>query len=79
MARPTPLFSTTRHHRPQVGAGRVEQGHDLARAVHDPLLAHLPYLSSAVIHVDPAGLGGTDHHAAADREHDHADEHSHHH
>lgn len=40
----------------------VEQGHDIAKATHHQLLDHLPYLSSATIHIDPAHESGDDHH-----------------
>lgn len=40
----------------------VEQGHDIAKDAHHELLEHLPYLSSATIHVDPANASGDDHH-----------------
>jgi divalent metal cation (Fe/Co/Zn/Cd) transporter len=40
----------------------VEQGHDIAKEVHHELLDHLPYLSSATIHVDPANASGDEQH-----------------
>jgi cation diffusion facilitator family transporter len=39
----------------------VEQGHDIAKEVHHELLDHLPYLSSATIHVHPDNASGDDH------------------
>ena len=66
----------------------VEQGHAVACVVQGALLEHLPYLSSATIHIDPVGASGSDHHPQAgehaehanDTEHapnDHHDAHSH--
>ncbi|MGQ0601176.1 MAG: cation diffusion facilitator family transporter [Anaerolineales bacterium] len=40
----------------------VEPGHDIAKDAHHELLEHLPYLSSATIHIDPANASGDDHH-----------------
>ena len=52
----------------------VGQGHDVACAVQGSLREHLPYLSSATIHVDPVGASGSDHHASAGQgEHEHAE------
>jgi cation diffusion facilitator family transporter len=60
----------------------VEQGHAVAGAVQGSLLKHLPYLSSATIHVDPVGASGSDHHRqdghAHEREAHHHDAHEHH-
>lgn len=47
----------------------VGQGHAVACAVQGSLLEHLPYLSSATIHVDPVGASGSDHHGHAGHEH----------
>jgi cation diffusion facilitator family transporter len=40
----------------------VGQGHDIANIAHHELLEHLPYLSSATIHVDPANASGDEQH-----------------
>jgi len=47
----------------------VEQGHDIATTVHDNLMAHLPFLARGVIHVDPVGEYGEEHHSHADHTH----------
>ena len=54
----------------------VAQGHDVSSAVQGALLEHLPYLSSATIHVDPVGAAGSDHHPQANQNDHHADEHA---
>jgi cation diffusion facilitator family transporter len=40
----------------------VAQGHAIATDAHHTLLEHLPYLSSATIHVDPSNRSGDEHH-----------------
>jgi cation diffusion facilitator family transporter len=40
----------------------VEQGHEIATDVHRQLMAHLPFLARAVVHVDPVGASGEEHH-----------------
>jgi cation diffusion facilitator family transporter len=57
----------------------VEQGHDVARAVQGALLEHLPYLSSATIHIDPVGAAGSNHHPQPgdQAEHEHHEAHEH--
>lgn len=44
--------------------------------VHRQLMAHLPFLARAIVHVDPTSASGEDHHHAhdhsAEREHVHA-------
>ena len=40
----------------------VEAAHDIARRVCQQLLRHLPYLSDATVHVDPATAPGAAHH-----------------
>jgi cation diffusion facilitator family transporter len=60
----------------------VEQGHAIGADVHRQLIAHLPFLARAIVHVDPMSDSGESHHlielAHEDRdEHDHA--HAHHH
>jgi cation diffusion facilitator family transporter len=54
----------------------VVQGHDIAAHVHHELLHHLPYLSSAIIHVDPADMSA-DHHSVPVHVHDGFAPHSH--
>jgi cation diffusion facilitator family transporter len=53
----------------------VEEGHALAGAVQGSLLKHLPYLSSATIHVDPIGASGSAHHSTAEPDGHHHDQH----
>ena len=48
----------------------VEQGHEIATDVHQQLTAHLPFLARAVIHVDPVGASGEEHHTRAEHGHD---------
>ena len=57
----------------------VASGHSIAEDVHHRLLHQLKYLSSATVHVDPAGLAGAayHHHNSGDNEHEHNDGHSH--
>ncbi len=45
------------------GALSVAQGHAIAKDAHRALLAHLPYLSTAAIHVDPDSEAGDHHHS----------------
>jgi cation diffusion facilitator family transporter len=40
----------------------VEQGHEIATNVHRQLITHLPFLARAVVHVDPVGASGEEHH-----------------
>jgi divalent metal cation (Fe/Co/Zn/Cd) transporter len=44
----------------------VEEGHAIATGVHRQLMAHLPFLARAVVHVDPVGASGEEHHGAAE-------------
>ena len=57
----------------------VGQGHEVSCAVQSALLEHLPYLSSATIHIDPVGATGSDHHpqVAHNDQHEAADTHEH--
>ena len=48
----------------------VENGHEISQEAHRRLLDHLQYLSSATIHVDPAGSSGEEHHRVAGKHHD---------
>jgi cation diffusion facilitator family transporter len=55
----------------------VEEGHAIAGAAHQALLQQLRYLSSATIHVDPAGASGEEHHRIAQYEHGGISDHPH--
>lgn len=55
----------------------VEQGHAIAREVRHQLMHHLPYLTNATIHVDPATASGERHHLISDHTHDQLPTHSH--
>lgn len=55
----------------------VERGHHVAREVRHRLLHHLPYLSDAVVHVDPASASGERHHRVSNHAHDGMSPHSH--
>src|SRR5215212_7022723 len=48
----------------------VEQGHEIATDVHRQLVAHLPFLARALVHVDPVGASGEEHHARGERGHE---------
>jgi cation diffusion facilitator family transporter len=48
----------------------VAEGHEIAKAVEHQLRHHLPFLSGAIIHVDPAGEPGDAHHRIEMHEHD---------
>ncbi len=54
----------------------VEQGHSIGADVHRELVAHLPFLARAIVHVDPTGASGESHHFV-DVAYEHADEHDH--
>ena len=47
------------------GALPVTKAHEVAEVAHHELLHHVPNLSDAIIHVDPAGLGDDPHAATA--------------
>ncbi len=47
----------------------VVQGHDIAKRVEEQLFQHLPFLSGAIVHVDPAGESGEQHHRVARQPH----------
>jgi cation diffusion facilitator family transporter len=51
----------------------VEEGHEIATDVHRQLTAHLPFLARAVVHVDPVGASGEEHHTDAGHGHDSED------
>lgn len=55
----------------------VAQGHDIAKEVRHQLLHHLPYLSSASVHIDPVEEAGDDFHRIEQHRHDGLDAHSH--
>jgi cation diffusion facilitator family transporter len=55
----------------------VTEGHRIAKEVHHQLLHHVPYLSRATIHVDPAGESGETHHRIPAHAHDGLPVHSH--
>ena len=40
----------------------VEEGHRIAKEVHHELLHHVPFLSNAIIHVDPSNASGESYH-----------------
>ena len=54
----------------------VEQGHEIATEVHRQLVSNLPFLARAVVHVDPVGASGEEHHAEV-KHHEHPPEHAH--
>jgi cation diffusion facilitator family transporter len=47
------------------GALPVTKAHEIAEVAHHELLHHIPNLSDAIIHVDPAGVGADPHAATA--------------
>ncbi|MGH2375271.1 MAG: cation diffusion facilitator family transporter [Candidatus Methylomirabilaceae bacterium] len=55
----------------------IAEAHAIAKEVHHQLLHHLPYLSQAIIHVDPLGEAGNTHHHVASHAHDGLPIHSH--
>lgn len=55
----------------------VESGHAIATEVRHALLHHLPYLSDATIHIDPASASGDAHHHIREHTHDELPLHSH--
>ena len=55
----------------------VEQGHEIAKEVRHQLLHHLPYLSDAIIHIDPLNASGEEHHRIAEHRHGDLPHHSH--
>ena len=48
----------------------VAEGHDIAKEVRHQLLHHLPHLDRVMVHVDPDGQGGDDHHHIGAHAHD---------
>jgi cation diffusion facilitator family transporter len=59
------------------GGLSVADGHDVARDVRHQLLHHLPHLGSVMVHVDPYGQGGEQHHRLGPHSHDDLPLHSH--
>jgi cation diffusion facilitator family transporter len=59
------------------GGLSVADGHDVARDVRHQLLHHLPHLGSVMVHVDPYGQGGEQHHRLGPHAHDDLPLHSH--
>ena len=59
------------------GGLSVADGHDIANEVRHQLLHHLPHLGSVVVHVDPHGKGGEQHHRIGEHVHDGLPTHSH--
>lgn len=55
----------------------VEEGHEIAKEARHQLLHHLPYLSNAIIHVDPVKASGEEYHRIAEHIHDDLPAHSH--
>ncbi|MDH4327488.1 MAG: cation diffusion facilitator family transporter [Nitrospira sp.] len=55
----------------------VERGHEIAAVLRHELLHHLPYLSNATIHIDPASASGEIHHRISGHAHDELPLHSH--
>lgn len=49
----------------------VEEGHNIAKEVEHELIDHLPYLSNAIIHIDPLNASGEAHHPVAGQVHNH--------
>jgi hypothetical protein len=47
------------------------------KEVRHQLLHHVPYLSSATIHIDPANASGEEHHRVVEHVHDNLPAHSH--
>lgn len=56
----------------------VVRGHEIAKEVRHQLAHHLLYLSSATVHVDPAGEAGDAFHNVDGHRHDGLEAHSHH-
>jgi cation diffusion facilitator family transporter len=52
------------------GTLSVREGHDIAREVRHQLLHHLQHLGSVIVHIDPEGHGGEQHHRIPDHAHD---------
>jgi len=59
------------------GGLSVAEGHDIAREVRHQLLHHLSHLGSTMVHVDPDGEGGEQHHRLGPHAHDDLPTHAH--
>lgn len=59
------------------GGLSVAEGHAVATEVRHRLLHRLPHLGGVMVHVDPDGQGGDDHHRIAGHAHDSLPTHSH--
>ncbi len=59
------------------GGLSVAEGHDVAKEVRHQLLHHLPHLGVVMVHVDPYGQSGEDHHRVAEHAHDDLPPHAH--
>jgi cation diffusion facilitator family transporter len=59
------------------GGLSVGDGHDIAKEVRHRLLHHLPHLGRVMVHVDPYGQGGEQHHRVPEHAHDGLPAHSH--
>lgn len=55
----------------------VDEGHGIAKEVRHRLMHHLPFLSEATVHVDPAEESGDHHHRISRHAHDGLPAHSH--
>ena len=59
------------------GGLSVVEGHEIAKEVRHQLLHHLPHLGRVMVHVDPYGQGGEQHHKISEHAHDGFPAHSH--
>jgi cation diffusion facilitator family transporter len=59
------------------GGLSVGEGHEIAKEVRHQLLHHLPHLGRVMVHVDPYGQGGEQHHKIGEHAHDGLPAHSH--
>jgi divalent metal cation (Fe/Co/Zn/Cd) transporter len=59
------------------GGLSVGEGHEIAKEVRHQLLHHLPHLGRAMVHVEPYGQGGEQHHKIGEHAHDGLPAHSH--
>jgi len=55
----------------------VAAGHEIAKNVNHQLLHHLPFLSRAIIHIDPIEQAGGQYHHITEHAHDDLPVHSH--
>ena len=59
------------------GGLSIGEGHEIAKEVRHQLLHHLPHLGRVMVHVDPYGQGGEQHHRIGEHTHDGLPTHSH--